>query len=166
MKKCVQLLVVLSVIALAFMASSPVLAGPPATAEGLWQYTSTVLGVKEAGCNTFVTTFENGLWTGTFDGVSTEDGQVVIHCNGAWSFNAIVSFEGTVDGKYGTFEMSVVGTRPDGLAEWEGKYVILSGTGELDNLRGQGIWYGPGASGPGALGDIFYEGNYHFEPGD
>ena len=166
MKKIVQLLVVLSVVALAFMASSPAMAGPPEAAEGLWQYTSTILDVRLAGCNTFVKTFENGLWTGTFDGISTEDGQVVIHCNGAWSFNAIVSFEGTVEGRYGTIEMSVVGTRPDAFSDWEGKFVILSGTGELANLRGQGVWYGPGAAGPGVWGDIYYDGNYHFEPGN
>jgi hypothetical protein len=143
----------------------PALAGPPQRAEGLWQYQPFILGVKEAGCNTFLTTFENGLWTGTFEGKSTEDGKVVIHCNGAWSFNAIVTFsELTVDGKSGTLKMSVVGTRPDGLADWQGKSVILSGTGELANLRGQGTWWGPGAPAPEVWGDIYYEGNYHFEP--
>ena len=81
-----------------------------------------------------------------------------------WSFKAIVSFEGYVDDKYGTLKMSVVGTRPDGLADWQGKSVILSGTGELANLRGQGTWWGPGAPAPEVWGDIYYAGNYHFEP--
>jgi hypothetical protein len=166
MKKIIQLLVVLSVIGLAFLVSSPALAGPPGTAGGLWQYRPVMLGGSMSGCNTFAQTFEDGLWTGTFDGISTEYGNVTIHCNGAWSFRSIVSFVGSVDGKEGTFEMSVVGSRPDGLADWEGKFVILSGTGELANLRGQGIWWGPGSPGPGLWGDIYYEGNYHFEPGE
>jgi len=124
------------------------------------------LEAKEAGCNTFLKTFEEGWWSGTFNGSSTEDGTVVIHCSGAWSFKAIVSFEGSVAGKMGTLTMSVVGSRPDGLADWEGRYVILSGTGELASLRSQGTWWGPGAPAPGEWGDIYYDGNYHFEPGE
>ncbi len=89
---------------------------------------------------------------------------MVIHCNEAWSFNAIVSFDGTVNGKSGTLKMSVVGKRPDAFADWEGKSVILSGTGELANLRGRGTWWGPGAAEEGKWGDIYYDGNYHFEP--
>ena len=162
MKK--KLLVLSILLALLLLLTIPALAGPPQNAEGLWQYQPFILEAKEAGCNTFLTTFENGLWTGTFEGTSTEDGKVVIHCNGAWSFNAIVSFEGSVAGKSGTLKMSVVGKRPDAFSEWEGKSVILSGTGELAQLRGQGTWWGPGAPAPEEWGDIYYEGKYHFEP--
>ena len=162
MKK--KLFVLLMVLMALSMVSITALAGPPEKAEGLWRYKPEILDDKQAGCNTFLTTFENGIWTGTFAGTSTEDGKVVIHCNGAWSFNAIVSFEGSVDDKYGTLKMSVVGKRPDGLADWQGKSVILGGTGELANLRGQGTWWGPGAPAPEVWGDIYYEGNYHFEP--
>jgi hypothetical protein len=139
-------------------------AGPPTTAEGLWQYQPFIEDMRTAGCNTFLDTFENGLWTGTFEGTSTEDGKVVIHCNGAWSFNAIVSYVGTVNGQSGTLQMSVEGSRPDGESEWLGRWVILSGTEGLATLRGQGTWWGPGAPNPGEWGDIYYEGNVHFEP--
>lgn len=163
MKK--KILVLSIVLALLFLLAIPALAGPPEKAEGLWQYKPFILEVKEAGCNTFLTTFENGLWTGTFEGTSTEDGKVVIHCNGRWSFNAIVTFsELTVDGKSGTAEMSVVGSRPDAFTDWAGMFVIQNGTGELANLRGQGKWWGPGAPEVGVWGDIEYSGNYHFEP--
>ena len=162
MKK--KLFITLLVLMVLSLVAIPAMAGPPEEAAGLWQYQPFILDVKQAGCNTFLTTFENGKWTGTFEGTSTEDGKVVIHCNGAWSFNAIVSFEGSVAGKSGTLKMSVVGTRPDGLADWQGKSVIISGTGELANLRGQGTWWGPGAPAPGVWGNINYDGNYHFEP--
>ncbi len=163
MKK--MLFVLCMVLMILSMAAIPTLAGPPKEAEGLWQYQPFILGVEQAGCNTILTTFENGIWTGTFEGISTEDGKVVIHCNGKWYFNAIVTFsELTVDGKSGTLKMSVEGTRPAADTDWVGKSVILSGTDELANLRGQGTWWGPGASGPGTWGDIYYEGNYHFEP--
>ena len=160
-KKIFVLLITLVILSLGAI---PVFAGPPALATGLWQYTPYILDVKEAGCNTFLDTFENGVWAGTFQGTSTEDGKVVIHCSGAWSFNAIVSFDPvTVDGKLGTLKMSVVGSRPDAEADWQGKWVIISGTGELENLRGQGTWWGPGSPEVGVQGNIPYEGNYHFE---
>jgi len=165
MRKILLTLLSVLMIALLFTLSVPVQAGPPTNAEGLWRYTPTIIDSREAGCNTFLTTTEVGEWTGTFEGDSTEAGKVVIHCSGAWSFNAIVTFSNvTVDDKEGTLEMSVVGKRPDASADWEGKWVILSGTNELATLRGQGTWWGPGASGPGTWGDIYYVGNTHFEP--
>jgi hypothetical protein len=139
-------------------------AGPPETAEGLWQYQPFIESVRMAGCNTFLETFENGLWTGTFEGTSTEDGKVVIHCSGSWSFNAIVSFVGAVNGQSGTLRMSVEGSRPDGESEWYGRWVILGGTEDLATLQGQGTWWGPGSPGEPIWGDIYYEGNVHFEP--
>jgi hypothetical protein len=165
MRKLSLTLLAALMILVASALAMPVQAGPPTPAEGLWQYQPFILDVKEAGCNTFLTTFENGMWTGTFEGTSTEDGKVVIHCSGAWSFNAIVSFsEVTVDGREGTLTMSVGGGQPDEDSDWEGRWVILSGTGELATLRGQGIWWGPGAPDVGVWGDIYYSGQIHFEP--
>jgi hypothetical protein len=165
MRKMLLTLFTVLMISLLSTLSTPAHAGPPTDADGLWQYQPFILGVEEAGCNTFLTTFENGKWTGTFKGTSTEDGKVVIHCSGSWSFNAIVSFsEVTVDGKEGTLEMSVVGRRPDENTDWQGKWVILSGTDDLATLRGQGTWWGPGAPDVGQWGDIYYSGQMHFEP--
>jgi hypothetical protein len=158
MKKRIQLLLGLVVIFSLLTVSNTVQATPPKNAAGVWSYQSTYGSPKVAGCNLFVDTSEDGVWTGTFNGTSTESGRIALHCSGAVSFHAIVSFEGTVDGKYGTFKMSVVGSKPDQSSDWTGKYVILSGTGELAGLKSQGIWYGPGPSG------IDYKGNYHFEP--
>ena len=142
----------------------PVHAGPPTTAGGLWQYKPTIVAVRHADGNTFLTTTEEGKWTGTFEGTSTEDGKVVIHSSGIRSFKGTVSLVGNVGDKSGTLEMSVVGTKPDASADWTGKWVILSGTDGLATLRGQGTWWGPGAPGPGQWGDIDYSGNIHFEP--
>ena len=157
-------LMVLSLVMVLSVLSISASASPPTTAGGLWQYQPFILEARTAGCNMFLHTFENGLWTGTFEGTSTEDGKVVVHCSGAWSFNAIVSFEGEVDGKVGTLTMSVGGSAPDEFTDWQGRWVILSGTGELANLRGQGTWWGPGAPDVGLWGDIYYGGKVHFEP--
>jgi hypothetical protein len=163
MKKA--LLTLLTTVVLVAMLALPAQAAQSTPVEGLWRYISTTLDIKYANGNTFVTTHEDGIWAGGFSGTSTEAGLVVIHNSGFWSFNAIVSFVGTVEGKTGTLEMSVVGKKPAGPgAQWEGKWVILSGTGELRNLHGQGTWWGPGASGPGVWGDIPYAGQIHFAP--
>ena len=162
MKK--KLFVLLMVLMALSMVTSPALARRrPDKAEGLWQYQPFVLDVKEVGCKTYLTTFENGIWTGTFKGTSTEDGKILINCKGAWFFKAMISFEGSVDGKSGTLKMWASGWRPDTDTEWRGRYVILSGTGELANLRGLGRWWGPGATAPEAWGDIYYEGRHHFK---
>ena len=161
-KKVLVLLITLVVLSLVIIPAS---AGPPQEASGTWWYYPTLVDEKPAGCNLFHTTRELGVWSGTFQGNSTEKGKVVIHCTGTLSFKAIVTFEEvTVDGKTGGLEMSVVGQYPADATEWYGSWVITSGTGELKNLRGQGNWWGPGADGTGVWGYVDYEGNYHFEP--
>jgi Protein of unknown function (DUF3224) len=163
MKRLALTLIILVVLLSVF--TLPAQAAKPTPAAGLWRYISTILESWESGGNLFFITREDGTWAGTFNGTSVEDGKVVIHRTGDWSFNAIVHFTGTVEGKAGTLEMSVVGKKPAGTdTEWEGLWVILSGTGELANLHGQGPWWGPGAPGPAVWGDIPYGGQIHFEP--
>lgn len=143
----------------------PVLAKKDKEPDGLWRYRPHIVDMREAGGNTFLTTWEEGVWTGPFEGESREDGKVVIHRSGAWSFKAIVTFDSvTVEDKTGSLVMSVVGKRPDGISDWAGKWTISSGTGDLANLRGHGTWWGPGAPEPEKWGDIWYEkGNLHFD---
>lgn len=164
MKKRILIVFIAMILVLLIAMSVPVHAGPPETVSGLWQYQPFIENVRTAGGNTFLDTFENGKWTGTFSGTSTEDGEVVIHSSGAWSFRAIVSFEGKVDDRAGELTMLVVGSRPDVLTDWTGRWVIISGTDELAALHGQGTWWGPGAPNVGEWGDIYYGGNMHFEP--
>ncbi|MDH3747449.1 MAG: hypothetical protein OER97_04515 [Gammaproteobacteria bacterium] len=158
------------IVAFLFAFATPIQAGPPETASGKWFYLPSIIDAREAGCNTFLNTFEIGLWTGTFTGDSTESGKVVIHCSGRWSFNAIVTFSSvTVDGRSGTLEMSVVGSRLDATSDWYGHWVITDGSADLENLRGQGNWWGLGFVPPTPpnlpeFGEIDYDGIYHFEP--
>jgi hypothetical protein len=162
MKK--KLLVLVVVITLLSVVSIPTLAGPPEEAGGEWNYFVYDIEVREAGKNTFMTTYDVGLWSGTFEGESTEVGMVVVHPSGKTSFNGSLSFDGKVNGESGTFEMSVVGQCCDEQGHWKGQWVILSGTDGLANLRGQGTWFGPGAGGPFVWGTVDYAGKYHFEP--
>jgi hypothetical protein len=163
MKKTVWMLVmVFMVLAL----SVPVQAGPLTMAGGDWLYMPTVVSVRVAGGNTFLELSEVGSWSGTFDGDSTEGGTVVQHSSGRVFFKGVVSFVGTVNGQSGTMKMSVVGSKADPTADWEGKWVILGGTEGLATLQGQGTWWGPGWSPltPTEWGVIHYSGSFHFEP--
>lgn len=157
-----------AVAALLLLAAAPVQAGPPQVAEGLWQYLPTIVSERPAGCNVFVASTEEAVWSGTFNGESTEVGQVVFHCNGHVGFNAIVTFdEVTVDGKTGSLKMSVNGLlRDPANPDWQGHWVILSGAGELANLHGSGTFSGPGynPADPLAFGQIYYEGHIKFAP--
>jgi len=157
MKKIHVVLLTLSIVALFIVAALPVQAGPPQPAEGVWQWTSTILEERQAGCNSFLTIEEDAVWTGTFDGTSREEGVVVVHCSGSLSYNAIINFDQvTVEGKSGTLVMSVNATR-EIPSDWFGRWVIISGTGELEILRGQGTFHGKG-------GKADYEGNVYFGP--
>lgn len=159
-----KLFILLGVIMVLSMLSIPALAGPPEEVGGEWSYIVTDVDVRVAGGNTFMTTYDEGLWTGTFEGVSTEVGMVVVHSSGKTSFNGTLSFDGKVNDESGTLEMSVVGQCCDEQGHWKGQWVILSGTEGLANLRGQGTWFGPGAGGPFVWGTVDYAGNYHFKP--
>ncbi|MFN2139685.1 MAG: hypothetical protein ACK2U5_04345 [Candidatus Promineifilaceae bacterium] len=165
-KKYVVILMALFIL---LVLAIPAQATKPDSAEGVWSYFVYKAEVKEAGCNTFLTTYDYGKMTGTFEGETTEVGMVVEHCMGGVSFNGNMVFVGEVDSpagaRSGTMEMSVVGQCCDENG-WDGQWVILSGTEELANLRGQGTWSGPGAGGPFVWGDVDYEGNIHFEGND
>jgi len=61
-------------------------------------------------------------------------------------------------GKTGTLEMLFVGTSPggtNGINNWTGTWRIISGTDELANLHGQGVFWNNYAL------DIHYEGRIH-----
>jgi hypothetical protein len=152
-------LILTGITLLLLTAVTPLQADTGGTAEGLWKYTPYTKSERLDDCNKILTTFEDGVWSGTFDGLSTEDGKVIVHCSGWWSFFAIVTFEEvTVEGKSGGLFMSVRGSRPDATSDWCGFWVIVDGTGELEDLSGHGSWWGPGAPAEGVQGDIHYEG--------
>lgn len=157
---------ILLVLGLLFGLTPAAQAGPPEDASGLWLYTPYATGVRQAGCNIHLDTVEDGVWTaGTFVGTSTEVGRVTIHCSGRWSFYATVFFDHvTVNGRSGTLEMTVNGSRPNASADWYGHWTITDGSGELATLRGHGTFWGPGAPGEGMQGLIYYAGRIHFEP--
>ena len=136
---------------------------PPEEGGGMLVYIPLIMDSREADGNMFFSTTETATWTGLLEGESYAECTVVVHSSGLWFYKAVATFEGEVDGKTGTLTLRFLGSRW-GTEDWEGKWVILSGTGELAGLKGQGTFWGVGSAGHGYPGDIYYAGKTHFEP--
>lgn len=141
-------------------------ATPTIPVSGTFDYTYVITGIREADGNVFIYATEDEVWLGDFAGTSQAVFRVEIFSEGFWNVWLRSTFTGTVQGKSGTLVIQLVGKRTGEPFWWYGQWVILSGTGELANLRGQGTWWGPGYEGleiPGERPDIYYSGNIHFD---
>jgi len=153
-----------------------VLATKPTYVSGSLAYDPVIVGSKLAGRNLHLETTEEALWSGGLTGVSWDEPcRVVVHnavldaegnivnFDFRW-YTAIATFtECTVGDKTGGLVMRLVGMDSGPGTDWSGKWVILRGTGELANLRGQGTWWGPGWPPGIPTPTIFYEGWIHFD---
>jgi len=169
-----RIVILVAVMAVLSLVAGPVLATPPTSAGGKWHYTPEITGMRPAGNNMFLDATSVDWWEGTFDSPEGAGSNSVYRATihkfvdfteptGPWFAQGLVTFKGTVADKSGTLVMRFLGKRPGATADWSGKWVILRGTGELKNLRGQGTWWGLGAPAPGLEGWVEYSGNYHFE---
>ena len=139
---------------------------PPTSASGKWCYTPFIKDSRSADNNTFLEAYTKDppdVWTGTFEGNSEDTYHAVILSTGAWDMGGVALFDGAVSNRKGTLVIWFSGNRPDAEADWSGKWVILRGTGELANLRGEGTWWGPGAPEVGKRGCVDYSGKIHFD---
>jgi hypothetical protein len=158
MKKKNSIVLLCIITLLSTMIIHYVYAVPPEPASGTWTYVNTKKEItKKADGNVFIYGEEEGTWTGTFEGTSFDYFEIVKHSNGFVNCQGRISFEGTVKGEDGTLEILFVGKKDIAANHWMGKWVILSGTEGLKNLKGQGNWEGPSA-------DLDYSGMIHFSP--
>lgn len=167
-KLLVLLTIMLAAILVVSVMAIPALAGPPEDASGEWCYTPISMAVdKVVGGNQFISSSDAGSWSGTFVGESEDYCDSVIHSSGSWWGRCSVSFaSATVGDKTGGLDMNVLVSLPNGATEWDGKWVINGGSGDLKDLRGRGIMSGPGynPAEPGECGKIDYSGDFHFKP--
>jgi len=159
MRKMLSAALLMCMVALLSTLSTAVHATPPTTAEGRWYYTPYPSPPRWADGNQFIYGYEYSTWTGTFDGTSYDVFTVVVHPSGFRYVEGLIDFDGTVMGKSGSMVIRFVGkgTGTPPTVEWSGQWVILSGTGELASLCGQGTWWGPAKA-------VYYSGKIHFEP--
>ena len=136
-------------------------ATPPTPATGTVTVTSfTPTEVRNANGNTITDFTQSTNSIGNFTGTTEDIGTIVQYPRGDFNFKIRSTFTGTVDGKSGTMVFEVVGKGEGGIpgGTIRSKFVIISGTGDLANLHGQGNL--EGISGVGAT----YSGLIHFDP--
>ena len=146
-----------AVVALAATLFVPATTAAPSTSEhvlsreaaGTWSWVNTGWDVwKTARDGTeYLSGTEDGTWTGTFEGSSSDTFAGEIHSDGSLWGLLSTSFEGTVGGKSGTLEILTTWVVPERNpdAAMTGTWVIINGTDELANLRGKGTWVYEGA---------------------
>ncbi len=135
-----------------------VLAEKHIAVSGIWAWGATDFSFRYANGNTFVSATEHDTFTGTFDGTGEGPFTMTIHPKGHITGSGRTVFTGTVDGHSGSCVIMWVGNTKNDLGYWGFKWIIISGTGGLANLRGSGYCWGPGPSGVTMTGKI------HFDP--
>lgn len=143
-------------------------------ADGVWCYTPVLDAItpipygadngydgdEYPGDKIFLTTFENAEWTGVFEGTSRDYGLIIADPPLQPSvFAATVVFDSVeVKGVEGGMVLDVWGG-PGIRDQWDGRYMIISGTGDLSRIEGYGSWWGPGfdPDNPDDCGVIYYD---------
>ncbi|HET9724725.1 MAG TPA: hypothetical protein VFR44_12915 [Actinomycetota bacterium] len=123
------------------MVGTPAAAEPPVPATGVWSWVGgewNQVDLPSGGARFTGTEF--GHWTGTFVGTSAESYKGVIMPNGTLTALIRIEFTGSVDGAHGTLLMQTTVWAKSLVEPMTGRWVILGGSGDLANLRGQGAW--------------------------
>jgi hypothetical protein len=122
----------------------------------------------ERGNNIIVHSYGGGgTLFGIFEGMWIHDEWMVAHPNGkgtvkgVWDTPEGVTFNAPGGSFFGTLHVSYTGTVDLSTYAFHGQFVIISGTGELENLRGQGnMWFDPAINATHAESIL----KYHFDP--
>ena len=116
----------------------------------------------------FKDAYEEEVWFGDIVGTATAPFRVSINPDGTIHAWLMAEFEGTVKDEYeGTMVMLSLYTRHSSSTHWAGEWIILSGTGDFENVQGYGTAWGPGhvADDPEGDPDIYYSGHLVFPAG-
>jgi hypothetical protein len=135
------LLIPVLVVALSVGLATPTRAAP---IEGSGTFTfsyGTGILINQAGGNLFVNVPFTAINTGILTGSCAGSYALLLHLGGTTlieNFTGSETCTGAVDSRAGTYSMSFAGTQAAG-APFEGN-MVLSGTGTLANLQGQGTF--------------------------
>ena len=160
-------LVVISILVCTLLpvASAPVYASQSIEVSAELDYWFQPTAMRQAGPNMFMDAVEQEVYRGDMVGIGNSVFTVAMFRD-FWTVWLRSEFEGKIDGREGTLVMQLVGKKPvDG--EWYGTWVIISGTGELANAHGEGVWWGPGYRSVDKVDgdpDCYTSGLIHFDP--
>ena len=165
MKKYIFVVLVVGVIA---SLSLPVVAQEdpgPFPVSGSFNYMYEELAALEADGSYFGDYVEYEEWSGDIEGTAVAPFPFILWASGEMDAWLLAEFEGTVLGEYeGTMViMSIYHAPTSGGTDWHGEWMIISGTGDLEHLRGQGVAWGPGSTNEDdGITDIYYNGQVMF----
>lgn len=158
-RKLLSAMLVTCTLALLALPSLPVFATSAVNATGTITVVSfTPTGAKTAGRYTILTGTFIHSYAGNFVGTDVAPVTIIVHPSGAFDFYLLSMFTGAVNGKSGTMTILFVGKAEGFGMAAKGLWIILSGTGDLANLHGQGRF--EGIAGAGGT----YTGRIHFGP--
>ena len=153
------LVIAMLVFALTMGFSSPARAATPLQGSGTITITSssTLTLIKQAGRDTFYSHSFTEDWTGILAGACSATETIVFHPDGTKNGRGLITCAGTAAGQPGTFSIDFVAViAADGSAQAS---FVVSGTGALANLSGQGA-----AQGSFTTGQLTYAVGLLFHP--
>ena len=162
MKKFVKTVCfLLTLIALSTLVLAPATANasPPTEVSGTYEFVKTsILDIRQAGGNTIIKDVANLDQYGDIEGSAIFERTIILHSDGKYNVQGIDTITASVGDKSGTLTLWITGTGDMIAGTVQCKWTILSGTGELANLRGQGTLTGVS----NVAGT--YSGQIHFDP--
>lgn len=160
MKRLMTIICVLLAFAGLVLVPATAYASPPTTMSGTYAFVSrVVVDVRQADGNTIVEDILRQTLTGTVTGSATFERTTIIHSDGEFNIHGIITSDlVTVIGRSGTYTQLIDATGIAATGAIQGRWVILSGTGELANMRAHGTFEGVA----GVTGT--YLGQLHFDP--
>jgi hypothetical protein len=170
MKRSSLLLLIVGMVALLTVSSLPAAAQEqePIPVSGTISYTWESPQMADTSRYTLMDGREAEIWSGDFEGTADAIWRLRMFKDLPTIDVRLVSdFTGTMLGTYeGTMTIIMFGDHPSSPdTQWYGEWAVVSGTGDLANVHGTGIWWGPGngANDPDPdVPDLYYAGEVIF----
>jgi hypothetical protein len=149
--------VVIVTIAVTFALLAQVaVATPPTEASGGFVSVQTVTDVRTADGNTFLTTRDTQVVSGTYSGTTAGESHIILHADGSGNAHGEFVCTCTIAGLgSGTLELKYVGIISG--ANFEGQYRVVGSSGALAGTHGVGRFKAVGVVGT-------YSGSHHSHP--
>ena len=145
----------LAVAAASALLAQPALATTPSNGSGTFSFAPISSTSRQADGNTFLEVTASETISGSITGAATVQFSQVVHADGSVNTNGRITCVCTVDGRTGTVVFRFEGTGSS--TNLDGQFGVLSGTGGLADLRGQGTFHAVGLAGT-------YTFSWHFDP--
>jgi uncharacterized protein DUF3224 len=149
----------LAMVLVTLLSAQPAFATTPSEGSGTFTFAATVTSSRTAGGNTFLTLTGTEAISGAITGAATVDFTQVNHSSGDSNSNGLITCPACiVGGRTGTAVFRFEGSGAFSTADpFAGQFVVLSASGGLSGLRGDGTFTAIDGGGT-------YTFRWHFDP--